>query len=112
MRTKMLSIVIALLIGLSAAVPVATAQDEETLSLKGCLLLSRRVGIYALHMEYNRVAVTGHADLANHVGHLVTMRGMFETVGDYLQFVVEEITDLAPTCESQAQVTVPATPHV
>lgn len=63
-------------------------------------------------MEYNRVAVTGHVDLVNHVGHLVTAQGRFEMEGDYLQFVVEEITHLAPSCESQARVTVPGTPHV
>ncbi|MDA1096347.1 MAG: hypothetical protein O3B84_03720 [Chloroflexi bacterium] len=112
MKTTMLSIAIVLLIGLSSATPVVgVTQDDESLSLKGCLLLSRRAGIYALHMEYNRVAVTGHADLANHVGHLVVLTGAFETPGGYLQFVAEEITHVAPSCEAQASVTVPMVNH-
>ena len=86
----------------STAAAPAPQDDDEALTLTGCLLLSRRVGVYALHMEYNRIAATGHADLSNHVGHIVTLTGMFEEQGDRLIFMVEEVAHVAPTCETQA----------
>lgn len=112
MKTTMLLITTVLLIGLSSATPVVgVTQDEESLRLNGCLLLSRRAGIYALHMEYNRIAVIGRADLAEHVGHLVVLTGVFEIEGGYLQFVADDVTHVAPTCEVQASVTVPIVNH-
>ena len=101
-------VALALLLATTASPPVVTAQDEhEPLTLTGCLLLSRRVGVYALHMEYNRIAAMGHAELPNHVGHIVTLTGVFEKQGDRLMFMVEDVTDVAETCETQASLTGP-----
>ena len=108
MRATILSLATVLLVASSAPTPIVGAtSDDQPLSLTGCLLLSRRAGVYSLHMEYNRVAVTGHADLVKHVGHLVVLTGAFETQGNYLQFVADNITHVAPSCDVQASLTVP-----
>lgn len=86
--------------------------DEEPLTLTGCLLLSRRVGVYALHMEYNRIAAAGHADLASHVGHIVTLTGQFEEQDERLMFVVEDVAHVAATCEAQASMPPPGSSPV
>lgn len=111
-RVTMGFIVLSLLLATAAATTdLAARAHEPSLRLTGCLLLSRKVGVFALAMEYNRIAVSGHADLANHVRRRVTLTGTFEEQGDELRFLVEDITEVAPTCEAQASVSANIQPH-
>ena len=98
-RILMLSMVLVTVMPMAQLV-LRGAQDS-TLSVTGCLLLSRQEGVFALHMDYNRIAVMGHPELASHVRHRVTLRGTFETRVDGLRFLVDDVREVAPTCEVQ-----------
>ena len=111
MRRRVTSRFIALpllLATVGSTVDLAARSHEPSLHLTGCLLLSRKVGVFALHMEYNRIAVMGHADLAHHVRRRVTLTGTFEEQGDDLRFLVEGITEVAPTCDTPVTVSTSA----
>ena len=102
-RTRAITLVLALTLAATPPlVAFAKSASQETLTLEGCLLLSRKAGVFALHMEYNRIAVMGHGDLNAHLGHMVKLSGTFEERGRELRFIVEDVTHVAPTCETRA----------
>lgn len=84
------------------SVAAATTQPEERLRLTGCLVPGRMPGMFALHMEHNRIAVMGHTDLARHARRFVTLVGSFEERDGGLRFVVDEITSVLPSCDATA----------
>jgi hypothetical protein len=88
-----------------------TATHEPTLTLTGCLLLHRLERLFTLEMEYNRIAVLGHDDLPKYVRRRVTLTGVFEERGDQLRFVVDDIAEVAATCDVQAAIPSDTQPH-
>ena len=103
---------VALLVVMALAPTIRpTATHEPTMTLTGCLLVNRLERLFALEMEYNRIAVLGHDDLPKYVRRRVTLTGTFEERGDQLRFVVDEIAEVAPTCDVQASAPSHTLPH-